>query len=145
MKIHGCPNDPRAIMTPAHPVWRCIRTASSGVLMSPLPSTGISSALDDGSDLIPSRSPAVHLRPRARVKREHPRAGILAPQSDSHWVAHLLAPATSNLYVTGKGVAAETARITDSTRSRSFRQPEPPLRFTTFFTGQPKLMSMNSG
>jgi hypothetical protein len=32
-----------------------------------------------------------------------------------------------------------------STRSRSFKQPEPPLFLTTFFTGQPKLMSMKSG
>ena len=47
--------------------------------------------------------------------------------------------------MTGRWVERATARMTSSTRPRSFRHPEPPLRFTTFFTGQPKLMSMNSG
>ncbi|NUQ12196.1 MAG: MogA/MoaB family molybdenum cofactor biosynthesis protein, partial [Gemmatimonadaceae bacterium] len=32
-------------------------------------------------------------------------------------------------------VPDETARITDWTRSRSLRHPEPPFRFTTFLTG----------
>ena len=41
--------------------------------------------------------------------------------------------------------AATQARMICWTRSRSRRQPEPPLRLTTFFTGQPKLMSTKSG
>ena len=49
------------------------------------------------------------------------------------------------LTVTGRCVAPMTARMIRSTRSRSRRQPEPPFRCTTFLTGQPKLMSMNSG
>ena len=49
------------------------------------------------------------------------------------------------LHVTGSDVLRATARMTSCTRSRSLRHPEPPLRFTTFLTGQPKLMSMNSG
>ncbi len=47
--------------------------------------------------------------------------------------------------VTGRCVPARTALITPVTSPMSLRQPEPPLRFTTFLTGQPKLMSMNSG
>ena len=31
------------------------------------------------------------------------------------------------------------------TSPRSRRHPDPPFRCTTFLTGQPKLMSMNSG
>jgi len=38
-----------------------------------------------------------------------------------------------------------TARMIRVTRSMSLKQPDPPLRCTTFFTGQPKLISMNSG
>jgi len=47
--------------------------------------------------------------------------------------------------VTGSGVVDATARMMSATSPMSRRQPEPPLRFTTFLTGQPKLMSMNSG
>ena len=50
-------NDPRAIITPAHPVSRCMRYASSAVLMSPLPMTGMSSA---------SRSKLLRSLPSAR-------------------------------------------------------------------------------
>ena len=39
----------------------------------------------------------------------------------------------------------ETARMISCTRFRSRRHPDPPFRLTTFLTGQPKLMSMNSG
>jgi hypothetical protein len=38
-----------------------------------------------------------------------------------------------------------TARMVDSTKWRSRRQPMPPLRLTTFLTGQPKLMSGKAG
>src|SRR6266566_8393151 len=45
------------------------------------------------------------------------------------------------LTVTGRWVAPMTARMIRSTRSMSRRQPDPPFRWTTFLTGQPKLMS----
>ena len=47
--------------------------------------------------------------------------------------------------VTGRCVASITARMIRVMSSGSRRQPDPPFRCTTFFTGQPKLMSMNSG
>ena len=49
------------------------------------------------------------------------------------------------LQVTGRCVAAATARMMAPTSVRSLRHPEPPFRRTTFLTGHPKLMSMNSG
>ena len=39
----------------------------------------------------------------------------------------------------------EVLKMIRETSSRSRRQPEPPFRCTTFLTGHPKLMSMNSG
>src|SRR5439155_1251817 len=46
------------------------------------------------------------------------------------------------LTVTGSCVALRTARMIACTRPRSLRHPDPPLFFTTFLTGHPKLMSM---
>ena len=42
--------------------------------------------------------------------------------------------------VNGIVMAARTSRSSFSTSGRSRSSPEPPLHFTTFFTGQPKLM-----
>ena len=41
-------------------------------------------------------------------------------------------------------MAARTSRSSRSTSGRSRSSPEPPLHFTTLFTGQPKLMSRMS-
>ncbi len=49
------------------------------------------------------------------------------------------------LTVTGKCVAWTQARMMSVTKPGSRRQPDPPFRWTTFLTGHPKLMSMNSG
>ena len=46
--------------------------------------------------------------------------------------------------VKGIGMAARTVRSIRSTSGRSRSRPEPPLHFTTLFTGQPKLMSRMS-
>ena len=46
--------------------------------------------------------------------------------------------------VSGIEMAARTLRRISSTSGRSRSSPEPPLHFTTFFTGQPKLMSTMS-
>ena len=46
--------------------------------------------------------------------------------------------------VNGIEMAARTSRRSRSTSGRSRSRPEPPLHFTTLFTGQPKLMSRMS-
>ena len=46
--------------------------------------------------------------------------------------------------VNGMEIAARTSRSSRSTSGRSRSRPEPPLHFTTLFTGQPKLMSRMS-
>ena len=49
------------------------------------------------------------------------------------------------LTVTGKCTAFTTAEVSRSILGMSFKMAEPAPLFTTFFTGQPQLMSMKSG
>src|SRR4051812_28402158 len=56
----------------------------------------------DGSDLLPARAPRVHLRASAGVQRKRARSSILASERDRDRVAHVLAPAASDLARNGE-------------------------------------------
>ena len=122
-----------------------MRTMSAAVVMSPLPKTGMSRASTTRAISSQSARPEnIWVRVRAwRVNALMPASCILSamPTGSRCWSFQPLRV----LAVTGRWVAAITARMICWTRSRSRRQPLPPFRWTTFFTGQPKLMSMNSG
>src|SRR5206468_8121937 len=50
-----------------------------------------------GGDLLPARVAGVHLRSRARMERQRPRASVLAPAGDVDRIAQLFAPTAANL------------------------------------------------
>ena len=113
-KIHGWPNEPRAIMTPAQPVSCRIRKASCR-----RPDVAVADHRDverlrHRGDLVPVGVARVHLRPRARMQRQHARPRVLAAQGDGDRVAHLLVPAAADLDRHRQASAAATARITCS-------------------------------
>ena len=132
-------------MTPAQPVCRRIATTSSGVWMSPLPITGISSAATTAAISSQLALPAnICVRVRAC------RVSACAPASWQRRAMLTGSRVVSSqplriLTVTGRCVAPRTARRMPATSPRSFRHPEPPLLRTTFLTGQPKFTSRKSG
>ena len=144
-KIHGWPKEPRAIITASQPVSMRMRYASCGVLMSPFPMTGIDRAAFTAAISSQCAWPeyiCVRVRgcsARTRAPASWQRSAIVTGSRISSFQPLRI------FTVTGRCVLRDTARITDCTRSRSRRHPDPPLRRTTFFTGQPKLMSTKSG
>ncbi len=122
-----------------------MRAASSPVHTSPFPTTGTVSASFTAA--ISSQS-AVPLYIWVRV-----RAWRVSARAPASWQRSAISTGLRCcslqplriLTVVGMAMAADTARMMDCTRSRSRRQPEPPLRLTTFLTGHPKLMSRKSG
>ena len=144
-KIHGLPNEPRAIMAPAHRVCARMATTSAAVAMSPLPMTGMSRTSTTRAISSQFAFPAniwVRVRAcsvRARAPASRQRCAMV---TGSRWLS---SQPLRIFTVTGRCVALCTARMIRCTKPKSFRHPDPPLFFTTFFTGQPKLMSMKSG
>ena len=121
-----------------------MRTASTGVRISPFPITGIftaafTSAMRDQS--------ALPLYPCSRVRGCN--ATACRPQSSARRAMFTVTSSRSfhparNFMVKGIEIAARTWRNRRSTNGRSRRSPEPPLHFTTLFTGHPKLISTMS-
>ena len=142
--IHGFEEAARPIITASQPVCCTIRTASSGVMMSPLPITGIFTAAFTSAMRVQSAWP---LYPCSRVRGC--RATACSPQSSA---SRAICTATNslslhparNFMVEGMEMAARTFLRICSTSGRSRSSPDPPLHFTTLFTGQPKLMSTMS-
>jgi hypothetical protein len=135
----------RPTMIPAAFVTRCMRTTSSGALMSPLPITGMSSASTTAA-ISSQRACPVYICVRVRACSVNAFAPASCMRSAIPTGSRVSSLQPERVFtVTGRCVAPTTARMMRCTSSRSLRQPDPPFRFTTFLTGQPKLMSTNSG
>ena len=126
-------------MTASQPVCSAMRTASSGILMSPLPITGIFTASFTARITSSRRFPHIPAFASVDVPRRLRCRGLgHARNLDRHDV--VLVPARADLYgqrnpdrlANRREHAVEQRQITHS--------PDPP-HFTTFFTGQPKLIS----
>ena len=143
---HGLPKAPRPTITPAQPVWlHHAHHVFRGLDVAIADDRDVQ-RLDHPGDLVPVGLAGEHLGAGARVQREGPGAGILHPERDADRIPQLVVPAAPGLHRDGQ-VRGRDAGADDLRRPgpRSRRQPEPPFRCTTFLTGQPKLMSMNSG
>ena len=82
-KIHGFDEAARPIITASQPVSRTMRTASSGVRMSPLPITGILHRGLHFGDAGPVGLAAVALLAGARMQRHGLQAAILGQSAPS--------------------------------------------------------------
>ena len=135
------------IIAPSSPYWSLISTARSGVFTSPFPKTGMcilglffTSAM--------GRQSASPLYICARVR---PWMEIAAqPTSWSRSATSMILMESWSqprrvLTVTGKLVCLTMAWVNSTILGMSFNIPAPAPLQTTFFTGQPKLMSIISG
>ena len=125
----GRPRQPRPTTTPAQPVSATIRSASAASQMSPLPSTGTSSGLDEPGDVGPVRRRAVALLggpgvqrhgrwPRGRRRRGPPRGRSGARRR---------CPSRS-LTVTGTVAGVAHGRVDDAARTAGSATAAPPRR-----------------
>src|SRR5436305_1873349 len=89
--------------------------------------------MEEVIDEVDNRSRLMHLVDR--------RTKLRAPADPMRKVRRELLHPARYLSVNGIVIAARTTRSNRSTRGRSRSSPEPPLHFTTLFTGHPKLIS----
>ena len=144
---HGAPIDARPTMMPSTPDRSNASRASCGVVMSPLPITGILSRGLDFTAAIISQSAV----PLYNCERVRPCTVIACmPQSCSCSARSTIifdswSHPSRVFTVTGMSMASTTARVISSILGMSRSIPAPAPFPATFFTGQPKFMSMISG
>ncbi len=133
------------MLTPAHPVSSIIRLAPSGVVTSPLPITGMRFTA-----VTTERIPAKFTPPENPCARVRPCTKTAAtPTSSSTWARFGAVRLSSSqpsriLAVTGIFTALTIPRTSSAVLESSVIIDAPPPILTTFFTGQPMLMSTES-
>ena len=130
---------------PSQPVSRNIRKASSAEKMSPLPTTGISTASLTARMMLQSALPEYicsFVRPCTQIIEAPASARRLA--SSTALMLSLSQPARI-LTVTGILTALTVSRTTSAAKVGFFISAEPSPLPTIFAMGQPMLMSMTEG
>ena len=123
-----------------------MRSASSASQMSPLPSTGTSSACLSGGDGLPVGLARVALGGGARVQRDPLHAGVLGDQAGLDVGQVVVVDALAHLdgdRDAGRGGGVHGRGLTIAPNSRRFHGiAEPPPLLVIFRTLQPKFRSM---
>src|SRR5471032_2525615 len=143
-KIHGRPWAARPIMTASAPVYSRTNFAFSGVVTSPLATTGIETERFTARIVSYSASP-VYMQARVRPCMASDwmpcSSAIFATRSALRF--SLFQPVRI-LSVTGTWTALTTASMMRATSGSSCSSAEPAKTLQIFFAGQPMLMSMMS-
>ena len=127
------------------PIARSARRRPRALVMSPLTMTGIVTASLTSRMNSQSARAGIELAARAAVHGDHADAAGFGDSREPRRVAAVLVPAGAHLQVTGRSTALTVASRMRAACTSSRISAEPAWPLTTFFTGQPKLMSMMRG